>query len=169
MPILDEALTLRSKELGDQHVTVIKTRTELVRVLRCLGEHARAAEEARKARSAINDLQRSGNLWPGPTGSPDPSSSYLCAILIAEGELRFAQGKYPSARQSLEQAKKLADKSVPPLPSVEYAELIENLGKVCNAQSSGSGEYWVEEAAKKRALLNEARANVPAILMEADR
>jgi len=67
LPILDEALTLRSKELGDQHVTVIRTRTELVRVLRCLGEHARAAEEARKARRAIKDLQRSDNLWPGPT------------------------------------------------------------------------------------------------------
>jgi tetratricopeptide (TPR) repeat protein len=169
MPILDEALTLRSKELGDQHVSVIKTRTALVRVFRCLGEHARAAEEARKAHRAINDLRRSDNLWPGTIGSPEPSSSYLCAILIAEGELRFAQGKYAGARQRFEQAKKLADRSVPPMPSVEYAELIENLGKVCNAQSPGSGEYWVEEAAKKRAELNEARATVPIIITEADR
>jgi tetratricopeptide (TPR) repeat protein len=176
VPILDEALTLRSKELGDQHVTVIRTRTELVRVLRCLGEHARAAEEARKVRRAIRDLQRSDNLWPGPTGSPDPDSSRLRAILIAEGELQFAQGKYAGARQRLEQAKKLADRSVPPMPRVEYAELIENLGKVCNAQSPHSGEYWLKEAARKRvkeaaekqAELNEARAAVSLILAEAD-
>jgi tetratricopeptide (TPR) repeat protein len=169
MSILDEALTLRAKELGDQHVSVIRTRTALVRVFVRLGEHARAAEEARKAHRAINDLRRSGNLLPRPAGSPDLSSSYLCAILIAEGELRFAQGKYADAKQRLERAKKLADRSMPPLPSVEYAELIENLGKVCNAQSPASGEYWVEEAAKKRAELNEARAAVPIILVEADR
>lgn len=167
-PILAESLTVRRRELGDQSLSVIETRTALARVLRSLGEHASAAEEVNKARQAIDGLRESKTLGLGPPGSPDLSSRYLCMLLIADGELRFAQGKYADAKQRLEQARKLTDTSVLPLPSVEYAELLENLGRVYNAESPGAGEHFMQEAEEKRAKLDEARVTVPTIPEEVD-
>ncbi len=173
-PILREALSLRSREFGNQHLSVIETRTALARVFRCLGEHASADKEVKKARQAINGLRRSNALGLGPPGSLDPSSRYLCTVLIAEGELRFARADYKGARQRLEQAKKLADTSVLRLPSVEYAELMENLGRVYNADppSAGepsAGEHWMEKAAETRTRLNEEKASVSRIIEEVGR
>lgn len=170
-PILEEALSLRSEELGNLHLSAIETLTALARVLRRLGEYACAAEEADNARQAMDGLRQSNTLGLGPPGSPDLSSRYLCALLIAEGELRFAwgKGKYPDAKQRLEQAKELAHTSGPPLPSVEYAELMENLGRVYNAESRGTGEDLLKKAAGIRAELNEVRVTVPTIPGEVDR
>jgi len=170
-PILEEALSLRSGEFGNLNLSAIETRTARARVLRCLGEHECAAEEADKARQAMDGLRQSDPLGFGPPGLPDLSSRYLCALLIAEGELRFAwgKGKYADAKQRLEQAKELADTSVPPLPSVEYAELMENLGRVYNAESRGTGEDLLKKAAGIRAKLNEVRVTVPTIPGEVDR
>jgi hypothetical protein len=89
-------------------------------------------------------------------------------LLIAEGELRFALGKYADAKQGLEQARKLTDTSVLLLPSIECAELLENLGRVYNAESPGTGKRLIQEAAEKRAKLDEARISVPAIPEEVD-
>jgi tetratricopeptide (TPR) repeat protein len=167
-PILAESLTVRRNELGDQSLSVIATRTALARVLRCLGEHASADEEVKKARQAIDGLRESKALGLGPPGSPDLSSRYLCMLLIAEGELRFAQARYPDAKQGLERARQLTDLSVLPLPAVECAELLENLGRVYNAESPGTGERLMQEAAEKRVKLDEARVSVPAIPEEVD-
>lgn len=166
--ILAESLKVRRNELGDQSLSVIATRTALARVLRCLGEYESADEEVNKARQAIDGLRESKALGLGPPGSPDLSSRYLCTLLIAEGELRFARGKYADAKQGLEQARKLTDTSVLPLPSIECAELLESLGRVYNAESPGTGERLMQEAAEKRAKLDEARVSVPAIPEEVD-
>jgi len=54
------------------------------------------------------------------------------------------------------------------LPSIECAELLESLGRVYNAESPGTGERLMQEAAEKRAKLDEARVSVPAIPEEVD-
>lgn len=107
-PKLEKALGLRSEELGDQHLSVIETRTALSRVFRCEGEYAKADEELKSASYALEEIRKSDILGFGPPGSPDLSSKYECSLLIAEGELRFALGNYTGAKQSLQRAQELA-------------------------------------------------------------
>ncbi|SRR5258708_4054011 len=169
---LEEALAVRSKDIGDQHPSVIDTRTVLARVFRCQGEHAKAADELKSASQAMDGIRRSDTLGFGPAGSPDLSSKYECAVLIAEGELRFALGNRADAKQSFERAQglaqELARQGVPP-PSVEHAELLENLGRVYNAESPSFGEHLLERAAASREALDKARAGAPKIPEEVDR
>jgi tetratricopeptide (TPR) repeat protein len=167
-PVLEKALAVRTGEWGDQHLSVIDTRTTLARVLRCLGEYVEAGTQVVKAREALDANVLAGTLGVGPPGSQELSSRYECALLTAEGELSFALGNYVEAQHSLQRAQELAKSSMP-LPPVERAELMENLGRVCNAQLSGNGEHWVEEAAETRLTLHAARARVPTIPEEADR
>ena len=170
--ILDEALNVRSRERGDEHLSVIETRTVLARIFRCLGEHAKAEDEVESAAQALDQIRRSDALGFGPPGSPDLSSKYECAVLIAEGELRFAKGNYEDAKQCFERARgldrELARQGVP-LPSVEQAELMEDLGRVDNVESPGCGENWLVRAAAKRDALDKARAEAPKIPEELDR
>jgi tetratricopeptide (TPR) repeat protein len=167
---LEEALAARSK-VGDQHPSTIDTRTVLARVFRCLGEHAKAADQLKSASEAMDVIRQPDALGLGPPGSPDLSSKHECAVLIAEGELRFARGNYEDSKQSFEHAKELAEKLARqgvPLPPVEYAELLENLGRVSNAESPGFGENRLEQAAATRDTLDKARAGAPKIPEEVD-
>ncbi len=170
--ILDKALDVRSRERGDQNLSVIETRTVLARVFRCLGEHAKADDEIKSASQALDEIRRSDALGLGPPGSPDLSSKYECAVLIAEGELRFAQGNYEDAKPCFRRARGLAQELARqgvPLHSMEQAELMENLGRLDNAESSGFGENWLVRAAAERDSLDKARAGAPNIPEEVDR
>jgi tetratricopeptide (TPR) repeat protein len=169
---LGEALAVRSKDLGDQHPSVIETRMVLARVFRCQGEYARAADELKSAFQAIDGIRRSDTLGFGPAGSPDLSSKYECAFLIAEGELRFALGNNSDAKQSFQRANELTDTLATqgvPLPLVEHAELMENLGRVYNAESPSFGEHWLEQAAASRDALDRIKAGAPKIPEEVER
>jgi tetratricopeptide (TPR) repeat protein len=167
-PLLAEALSLRSGELGNQHLSVIETRTALARVFRCTGEYAKADEELKSASHALDEIRRSEALGFGPPGSPDLSSKYECAVLVAEGELRFALGNYAGAKQSLQRAQELAKEGIP-LPAVEHAELLENLGRVYNAESPSAGKYLLEQAAATRDGLSRARSGMLKTLEGVDR
>ena len=167
---LEEGLAMRSK-FGDQHLSTIDTRTVLARVFLCLGEREKAADQLKSASEAIDVIRRSDTLGLGPPGSPDLSSKYECSVLIAEGELRFVRGNYADSKQSFELAKELADKLARqdvPLPAVEYAELLENLGRASNAESPGFGEDRLREAAATRYTLDKARPGAPKIPEEVD-
>ena len=171
-PILAEALSLRSIELGSRNLSVIETRTALSRVFRCQGEYDQAAEELKSASQAMEKIRRSDTSGFRPPGSLDLSSKYEFAVLIAEGELRFVLGKYAAAKQSLQRAQELAlelaEQGIP-LSPVEQAELMENLGRVCNAESPSTGEHWLEQAAATRETLNKLRAGMPKIPEEVGR
>lgn len=166
---LERALALRLEDIGDQHPSVIETRTALARVFRCQGEHAKAADELKSASQAMESIRRSDALGFGPL---DLSSKYECAVLIAEGELRFALGDFATAKQSFRRAQDLTQelaKQGVSLPPVEQAELMENLGRADNAESPGFGENWLERAAAIRDVLDKARIRAPKIPEEVDR
>jgi tetratricopeptide (TPR) repeat protein len=169
---LEEALALRLKVAGDQHLSAIETRTVLARAFRCQGEYAKAADELKNASQAMDGIRQSDMLRFGPPDSPDLSTKYECAVLIAEGELRFALGSYADAKQSFQRAQGLAGelaKQGVPLPSVEHTELMENLGRVYNAESPSFGEHCLEQAAASRDALDKARAAAPKIPEEVHR
>ena len=77
-------------------------------------------------------------------------------------------GNYAGAKQSLQRAQELAKEGIP-LPAVEHAELLENLGRVYNAESPSAGKYLLEQAAATRDGLSRARSGMLKTLEGVDR
>jgi Tetratricopeptide repeat/NB-ARC domain len=164
--ILRDALATREKEHGANYPSVAETRTDLVRVLVCLGDFTLAERELSEVRRIVDLLGQAEALGPVMPGLVPLSWRYDCAALVAEGEFFFATGRHAEARERLERADGVVRSGLA-IPRVQYADLLENLGRASNAGSSESGMRFLSPAAEIRRQLDTEKAEIANILRKA--